>query len=406
MKRFTTILLLTAVLGCASLVLAEQKSSDTATNGSDLHDDPGGQQEQTHDDRDDHGEGSAHEADHGEEAEVVELSEESIRAAGIQVTTLKRELLPQVILAPGEIKLDQYRSAKVTPLIDAVVMKRHVRLGDHVKAGQPLITLASVAVATAQGQLRIQSAEWQRVRKLGKAAVSARRYIEAKVAYEQGRLKLKAYGLDDDQINAIAFRHSQSPTGQFQLKAPITGTVFRDDFYIGQRIQAGQDLFTISDENRVWVQANLPPSHAKHVRIGLQVDVNIRGEWHKGKVIQKHHMLDRHTRTIPVRIAIRPREEHHHTGEFVQISLALWPPDAKPGLAVPESALTQNDKGNWTVFVESKRGHFKRTPVLRGTTHGEKISIAGLPDGTAVVIEGAFYLAAELAKSGFEIHSH
>lgn len=403
MKRVTTILLLTAVLGCASLVLAAQQSPDARPG---LHDDPGDHQEQTHDDRDGHEERASQEADHGEEAEVVELSDESIRAAGIQVATLKQELLPHVILAPGEIKLNQYRSAHVTPLIDAIVVKRHVRLGDHVKAGQLLITLASVEVAAAQGQLRIRSAEWQRVRKLGKAAVSARRYVEAKVAYEQGRLKLKAYGLDDGQINAIAFRAPKNPLGQFQLKAPITGTVLQDDFYIGQHVQAGHDLFTISDENQVWVQANLPPSHAKDVRVGQPVDVNIRGEWHKGKVIQKHHMLDRHTRTIPVRIAIRPREEYHHPGEFVQISLALWSADLKPELAVPESALTQDDKGNWTVFVESKRGHFKRTPVLRGATHGEKIAITGLPDGTTIVIEGAFYLAAELAKSGFEIHAH
>ena len=77
--------------------------------------------------------------DHGEEAErgVVELSAESIQAADIHVTALKAEFLPEIISAPGEIRLDQYRSAEVTPLIDAVVIKRHARLGDEVKAGQP-----------------------------------------------------------------------------------------------------------------------------------------------------------------------------------------------------------------------------------------------------------------------------
>ena len=53
------------------------------------------------------------------------------------------------------------------------------------------------------------------------------------------------------------------------------------------------------------------------------------------------------------------------------------------------------------VFVELKPGHFKRTIIHRGTTRGKKIAISGIAEGTPVVTEGAFYLGAELAKSGF-----
>ena len=79
-----------------------------------------------------HDESSHGEADYEEESEegVVELSHESIRAAGIQIKKLTLEFLPDFISAPGEVQLDQYSSAEVTPLIDAVVIKRHARLGD------------------------------------------------------------------------------------------------------------------------------------------------------------------------------------------------------------------------------------------------------------------------------------
>ena len=346
--------------------------------------------------------------DHGEEAEggVVELSAESIQAADIHVTALKAEFLPEIISAPGEIRLDQYRSAEVTPLIDAVVIKRHAKLGDEVKAGQPLITLASIEVAAAQGELRIVANEWQRVRRLGRGVVSAKRYIQARVAYEQSRLKLSAYGLDNKQINAIATHRMKVALGQFQLNAPVSGTVVRDDFRVGQRIKAGHSLFLIADERRVWVEANLPPLQADHIEIGVPARINIGGDWHPGKVIQKHHLLDEQTRTVRVRIGVTPRGEHHHAGEFVQVAIAAQGDNAKPTLAVPESALVQDDEGNWTVFVELNPGHFKRTRVHRGTTRGKKIAISGIPEGTPVVTEGAFYLGAELAKSGFEIHSH
>lgn len=418
MKRLRAAPLSMMSLAAAVLVTAALTSLDAT--GQHTHDesDHGDSHEARHDDHEDHDEspstvGAREEthddhADHGEEAEggVVELSAESIQAADIHVTALKSEILPEVISAPGEIQLDQYRSAEVTPLIDAVVVKRHARLGDEVKAGQPLITLTSIEVAAAQGELRIVANEWQRVRRMGRGVVSAKHYVQARVAYEQGRLKLSAYGLDNKQINAVVARRMKVALGQFRLNAPMSGTVLRDEFRVGQRIQAGQSLFLIADESRVWVEANLPPHQANHIESGVPAQIKIGGHWHEGRVIQKHHLLDEQTRTVRVRIAVKPRGEHHHAGEFVQVAIATRVDDAEPTLAVPESALVQDDEGNWTVFVELEPGHFKQTRIHRGTTRGKKISISGIAEGTPVVTEGAFYLGAELAKSGFEIHSH
>ncbi len=382
MKRFRAVPLL--MIGLSAAVLVTVALTSLEATGQHIHDEP-----------------LTGQADHGENSEggVVELSAESILAADIHVTTLKAEFLPEVISAPGEIQLDQYRSAEVTPLIDAVAIKRHARLGDEVKAGQPLITLASVEVAAAQGELRIVANEWQRVRKLGRGVVSAKRYLQARVAYEQSRLKLSAYGLDNKQINAIATRRMNVALGQFQLNAPVSGTVVRDDFRVGQRIKAGHSLFLIADERRVWVEANLPPLQADHIEIGVPARVNIGGDWHEGKVIQKHRLLDEQTRTVRVRIGIAPRGKNHHAGEFVQVAIAAQGDNAKPTLAVPESALVQDDESNWTVFVELEPGHFKQTRVHRGTTRAQKISISGIAEGTPVVTEGAFYLGAELAKA-------
>lgn len=401
MKRFRAVLLLMIGLGAAVLVTAVLTSLDATGQHTHEEGDHVDSHEARPDDHADHDKTVSGPADHGEDSGggVVELSAESILAADIHVTTLESELLPEIISAPGEIHLDQYRSAEVTPLIDAVAIKRHARLGDEVKAGQPLITLASVEVAAAQGELRIVANEWQRVRKLGRGVVSAKRYIQARVAYEQSRLKLSAYGLDNKQINAIATRRMKVALGQFQLNAPVSGTVVRDDFRVGQRIKAGHSPFLIADERRVWVEANLPPHQADHIEIGVPARVNIGGDWHEGKVIQKHRLLDEQTRTVRVRIGVAPRGKNHHAGEFVQVAVAVQGDNAKPTLAVPESALVQDDESHWTVFVELEPGHFKQTRVHRGTTRGKKVAISGIAEGTPVVTEGAFYLGAELAKA-------
>ena len=419
MKTLNSILLLMIMLGNSYAISAEKQPLNITSQHSNhdgSHDEDGHEEddhdedthdEDTHDDHENSGD-SHDEAGHEEESEagVVELTDKSIRAAGIQLATLTLELLPEFVSAPGEVQLDQYSSAEVTPLIDSVVIKRHARMGDEVEVGQALITLASVEVAAAQGELKIGATEWQRVRKLGKAAVGARRYIEAEVGYQQARLKLSAYGLDNKQIDAIASSNLQGSLGQFELNAPVSGTVLRDDFRVGQRIVAGQSLFLIADESRVWVEAHLSPRQARNVDIGVPAQVNMDGHWHDGSVIQKHHLLDEKTRTVPVRISVAPDNEHHHAGEFVQVAIALENADAKPTLVVPESALMQNDEGQWTIFVEFKEGHFKQTLVRRKAARGGKVSISGISEGSTVVIEGAFFLAAELAKSGFDIHNH
>ena len=415
MRVSITLLLIVALCGVLVITAEENHDDDhedhviTAEENHDDDEDHVIATEENHDDdHEGHAEVAHGDADHEAEsaAGVVELSAASILAAGIQVTALTPELLPELISAPGEIQLNQYRSAEVTSLIDAVVIKRHARLGDEVETGAPLVTLTSIEVAAAQGELMIRSTEWQRVRALGKAAVSAKRYIEAEVAYEQARLKLSAYGLDDRQIDAIAGRELKGSLGEFELNAPVSGTIVRDDFRVGQHIGAGRSLFLIADENQLWVEANLSPIQAENIELGMPAQINIGGDWHGGTVIQQHHLLDEQTRTISVRIALEPGDEPHHPGEYVQVSIALQAAGTEPALVVPEAALMQDDEGNWTVFVEFEQGHFKQTRIFRGAAHGGKIPISGIAEGTPVVTEGAFYLAAELAKSGFDIHSH
>lgn len=357
-----------------------------------------------------HNESDHSESDsHDDEAGLIELNADAMKIAGIVVNVLTHQGLPATVSAPGEIILDQYASADVTPLIDAVVIKRHAQLGDEVTIGQSLVTLASVEVAEAQGDYRLAANEWNRVKKLGKSTVGAQRYTKAQVSFEQARLTLSAYGLDEKQIKALAGRDLTGSLGQFDLVAPLAGTVLQDSFRLGERVEAGRQLFLIADESRVWVQANLSPAQAKGIEVGSTASVNLGEHWHNGKVIQKHHMLDEHTRTIPVRIAIEPGEEHHHAGEFVQVAIAVDAENAggtASTFVVTESALMQDDQGSWTVFVEVKEGHFQQVPITRGASRGGQIAISGLAEGTRVVTTGAFYLAAELAKSGFDIHNH
>jgi len=71
------------------------------------------------------------------------------KEAGVVTAKVEKRPMTKEVTAPGEVTLDIYRSAEVTPRIEAQVVKRHAVLGDIVKQGQPLVMLSSVEMAEA-----------------------------------------------------------------------------------------------------------------------------------------------------------------------------------------------------------------------------------------------------------------
>lgn len=314
-------------------------------------------------------------------------------AAGIQVEVIGLRTLPLTVTAPGEVKSNDYRSSQITPRVPALVVRRLAKLGDTVKVGQPLVTLTSIEVAEAQGEALVKAREWARVQELGEAIVGGRRFLEARVAAEQARAKLLAYGLTPAEAGKA------ESLGQFTLTATRAGTVLKDDFVEGERIEPGRALFVISDESAAWVEANLSPADASRVNEGGKARVKVDGRWLEGKVVQKHHLIDETTRTIPVRIAVMAKDDHLHNGEFVECRVEVG--SVENVMAVPSSALYQGTDSSWAVFIQESPTSYKRVPVKLKQDLGEMTIVEGLTPGATVVTLGAFYLNSELAKASF-----
>jgi len=189
-----------------------------------------------------------------------------------------------------------------------------------VKRGQRLVTLSSVEMARAQGDLLVADREWQRVRKLGSQVVSERRWVEAQVARQLAIARVRAYGMTEEQIQALLRQGDVSrATGDFDLTAPLDGTVIADDFVLGELAEPGRVMFEISDENTLWVQAQLNPDDAARVAIGAHARIQVdEDHWIEGRVIQRHHRLQEATRTQILRIQVDNRDDRLHPGQFVQ----------------------------------------------------------------------------------------
>ncbi len=368
-----------------------------ASGGHDDHDEGG---EAGHG----HEEGSQDEGGH-EEEQSVKLTPQQMTLAGIETHAIRMQDVPSTINAPGEITLNAYRTSSVTPRLQAQVLERHARLGDSVTDGQPLLTLSSVEMANAQGELIIAAREWKRVKKLGRKVVSEQRYTEARVTYQQAKARVLAYGMTSKQLDRfIDSGDASQANGTFQLLSPQAGTVIEDNFIVGELIEPGRPLFVISDESVLWVEAQLTPTQVATVSVGSDADITTDGKTVNGKVVQIHHSLDEGTRTLGVRIEIANPDDRLHPGVFVQAQISSS--ESEKALAVPVNAVLRSPDGDWMIFTEHETGEFEPQEVELLKTVGDVSVIEGIEPGTRVVTSGAFFVQSELAKAGFEVHNH
>ncbi len=353
------------------------------------------------------GQEDGHDDHEGEESNAIVMTADEQRAAGVVVEAVTRQAINETLRVPAEVVINAYASARVTPRITAQVVARHVQLGDQVELGQPLVTLSSVEMAAAQGELIVANREWQRVKSLGRQTVSERRYTEAQVAQQQALAKVLAYGMTKAQANALTKSGDASKaTGEFDLLAPQTGTVLQDNFIVGELIEPGRVLVDISDESIMWVEAKTIPNTLSGVERGSSARVSLDGvNWIEGTVIQLHHRLDETTRTQGLRIEVDNADDLLHPGQFVEVEILTGV--TAPVLAIPITAVTMV-AGVPTVFKLEAGGEFHPESIDSGATVGDWIVVrSGLVAGERIAVSGVFHLKSLLLKSSLgEGHGH
>jgi len=324
------------------------------------------------------------------------LTSEQLKKNGVVIGRVAKREVSKTITAPGEVVLDAYQSSKVTPRIASHVLARHVILGEGVTKGQPLVRLSSVEMARAQGEALIAANEWRRIQKIGRETVSDRRFTEAQVAMQQAIARVQTFGMTQAQVREfLNTNDSSQATGAYNLLSPQNGTVMSDDFLVGERVEAGQILFELTDESTLWVEAKVSAPAANQIREATVARVSVDGaQWQNGEILLVSHSLDEQTRTRMVRIQLDNQDDLFHRGEFVQVELELG--GGSEAIIVPKTAVV-NLQGSSAVFQVIGRDRLQAVTVETGRVEGSWVEIrSGLSADDEVAIEGAFGLKAEL----------
>lgn len=369
---------------------------------------------------------------HANEVQVLSFSKAQMHLANIKVAKLVPKKMTQRLYAPGEVKANGYTSYLVSPRVESVILRRHAILGEHVEQGQALVTLFSEAAAEAQANYRITYADWQRAKKVGKAVISDSELLTAKTDYIAAFSRLKAYGLSQQAIDDIG-KGNYSALGEYTLVAERGGVVLEDDFQQGQRVDAGDTIMVLSDESELWVEARLAANNQIALKAGDMAQIAVASgkeeQLFNAQIIQQGHTIEVKTRTRVIRLKVSNPDHSLHPGLFVDVYFALA--KEEPVMVVPETALLRGADGDWLVYLQQTDAEHDHQEA--GTEHDEQITfipqevelggvyrvylsaqqtwqnwreIKGVAASGSVAITGAFFIASQAAKAGFDAHNH
>ncbi|WP_394201564.1 efflux RND transporter periplasmic adaptor subunit [Shewanella waksmanii] len=334
------------------------------------------------------------------ESHGILLTVEQQQLAGIKVSLISQQSFNLQAVATATLVVDRDKTMALVPQLDVRVEQRHVVPGQEVKAGQPLLTLGGVAVAKAQADFINAAAEWDRVSRMSESAVSASRRLQAQVDAELKRAVLEAMKMTPQQIAQLAT--APETIGQYQLLAPINGRVQQDQAKLGQVIVAGMPLMQLTDESHLWVEAQVTPTQSESVKVGGKALVGVNGRLLEATIIGRSHELDSITRTEQILVSLANPGHVIHAGQFAELYL---PDEKRGGVILPDAALTRSADGDWQVFIQTSDGYEATEVQVVERQRGMNL-VSGIAANSQVVTSGAFLLASEQAKSGFDIHNH
>lgn len=361
----------------------------------------------------------------------LQLPSEKQKEWGVGLGTVSKQDISSMLVLPGTLTVNQNRTAYISSYVPGKVVSHMADLGERARTGQTLVTINSPAFAQAQADfLRaranylLSQKEYERAKMLwAEKAIEEKEYLRREAEYEKlateyGALgsALHSYGITHEQIDELIEKCKLIEDQEYKCEianpnlpilSPVSGTVIYRDVVKGEHVEPDKVLYTVSDLSTLWAILDVYEQDLPHIRKNSQVTITTEiypGSEFPGKITYISDLIDEKLRTVKIRVEVDNKQGFLKPNMYVQgkIENRL---ERKDLLVVPEQAIQTLD-GEKVVFVREKEDIFAVRHVRLGYKIGDnRIITQGLSEGDLIVVQGAFYIKAEMAKATFG-HAH
>jgi multidrug efflux system membrane fusion protein len=306
--------------------------------------------------------------------------------AQISAVTATSQAVPR--FATGIGSLAAVHQVTITPEIGGRVTEIDFTAGAKVKGGDKLIQINDAPDQGDLGNYQAQ-ARW--------AAVSLRRAQELAKNNYGTRENVDQWQSNLDQANA-QIEKTQAIIAQKQVRAPFTGRLGIRQIEVGQYLNAGAPIVTLTDLSTLYVNFTLASQLRSQIAVGQTVDVTadaFPGRRFSATITTIEPQLRADTRTLAVQATMANPDDALLPGMFVNAAVVL--PEQGDRVVLPETAVDYTLYGDsvYAIRADGKDADGKpvlkayRTPVKTGLRWSDKVEIlSGVKSGEEVVAAG------------------
>ena len=321
---------------------------------------------------------------------TVKVSPENQQVVGVQTAVVRHEALIRTLRTTGQITADETKIAHVHVKINGFIEDVFVDyVGQLVKKGQPLFTLYSPDLVSAQEEYLIA--------KRGDKYLSGSQFPEvsegAQSLLRSARERLRLWDISDDQIKKLDETGQVNRTLMFY--SPISGFVMDRKAFPQTSVTPDTDLYQITDLSTVWVNADVYEYEVPFVRVGQRAVMRLsyyQGKTYAGKIAYVYPTVDPMARTVKVRIEFANPQFELKPQMFANVELNI---NYGHQVVVPQEAVLDSGDKQY-VFVVHEGGVFEPRTVQLGAKFEEKVTVlSGLKAGETIVTSGNFLIDSE-----------
>lgn len=315
-----------------------------------------------------------------------------------------REIQPQAtastINAPAHVEFRTQGISTAGTLVSGRVTRIFVQIGDHIRAGAPMATLAS-AEAT-----QIRSDFYREQTELARAEDQYRRQLEmqkAGVGLEIERVaaetQLKQARTEFERCHEMLQLLGDGTANEVMVRAPMDSTVIKSHVSVGSTVAPTSPLFDLGKPSAAWIVADVFEKDLLLVEIGAKAMIELASgkDPIRGRVVGESAAIQTDIRRASVYIEVDNPKAALRPGMYARVSIRVTEPNQ---IILPSEAILIRNGRETVVYIEKKPGTYEErlvqvgqgregmTPILKGLSPGERIVVGGtlLVDGEAALM--------------------
>lgn len=301
---------------------------------------------------------------------------------GVVATVVTPGAVPQSLEAVGSLR--GVREVMLAAEVAGRVTGIHFENGQYVRSGATLVQLydgperADRTAAVARTAFARQ--QLSRARELLQTGAESRETVDQRQSeYDQARASV-------GQLDARLV--------QKRVIAPFSGRLGVRRVNPGQYVNPGDEIASLTDLSRLYVDFSVPQQDLSKLRIGGTVKVRSDawpGRDFSARLITVEPRISEDTRNIWLRAEFANPDHALRPGMYVTAALVLPP---LPGaLVVPATAIQTSAQGDSVVVIRGnnarREGKAEAVPVTTGSRLGDSVVVTrGLTPGDVVITEG------------------